>query len=147
VLGAKFCPLVTAWALPSYRILHLGPPFSTIPLWMPLSKVSMCLTVRTPSKALLGSQTHRRDRDFSWVRKPVSLTCSEVFQKCEIDTETQTTELHFTQLLPPQAPETPLPAARARRQTSARCASHLPRGEGESHHRRCGNRTNRPSSR
>lgn len=79
---------------------------------MPLLKVSTCLTVRTLSEALLGRQAHRRDRDFSWVRKPASLTCSEILQKCEIDTETQTTEWHFTQLLQFQTPEIPLPATR-----------------------------------
>lgn len=55
------------------------------------------LIVCTISKALLGSQTRHRDRDFSWARKPVSLTCSEILQKCGADTETQTTELLFIQ--------------------------------------------------
>lgn len=57
-------PLVTAQTLPLNRILHIGLPFSAIPLWVPLSKVNTCLTLCTLSKALLGSKTCQAQRLF-----------------------------------------------------------------------------------
>lgn len=93
------------------------------------------LTICTLSKALLQSQIHQRDRAFSQIRKPVRLTCSEILQKCEIDTE-RTTEVHFTQLLWLDTWNPPACSLWGDK-TSAWYIFHLPWGGGESDHRCC----------
>lgn len=91
---------------PFFQLCHCGCPFQRF----------NCIC--TMSKALLGSQTHQRDKDFSCLlASPL-----QVLQKCEVDTETK---LNCSLL---RMPGIPLLQSMGR-QISAYCTSLLPQKE------------------
>lgn len=94
------------------------------------------LIICTMTKALLGSLTHQRHRDFSWVRKSVSLTSHKYLGNVRLTLKHR--QLNCSLL---RMPGIPLLQSR---QISAHCTSLLPQGEGESHHGCCGSRINMP---